>query len=193
MTLARAALPRSPAAPAILLFLLASCGRSPVPATPSVPLAVQVMADTAHRTAAATEVPPPAVSVWLERVDRVRAAAVDPPLPDAAPDTTIPDSPPAPAIDPGLTPPVLAGPAPVLAPRDAQGAPLRGRVELDLQVSESGEVTRTRWAGGSADRLLVNAATACALGMRFHPALHGDQPVAVWCRQRFDFGAAGGR
>jgi len=25
--------------------------------------------------------------------------------------------------------------------------------------------------------------------MRFYPALRGGRPVAVWCRQRFEFGA----
>ena len=65
----------------------------------------------------------------------------------------------------------------------------RAEVELDVRVDESGEVTDALWAEGSADPALVAAATACALGMRFYPALQSGRPIAVWCRQRFDFGA----
>ncbi len=43
------------------------------------------------------------------------------------------------------------------------------------------------WSGGSADSALVRSATDAALALRFHPALQAGRPVAVWCRQRFDF------
>jgi protein TonB len=157
---------------------------------------VDVLADTAH--AAPREVAPPSrASVWLERVGPVAPAALDLPPPDAPPDSTIPDAPSALAVEAGLLPPLLLGPAPLVVPPGGQG---RGResVELDVCVSESGAVTEARWAGGSADTALVAAATDCARRMRFLPARRGDQPVVVWCRQRFDFrrgrnAGAGGR
>jgi outer membrane biosynthesis protein TonB len=58
-----------------------------------------------------------------------------------------------------------------------------------VRVSEAGEVTEARWAGGSRDSALTAAATACARSMVFRPALLGGRPVTVWCRQRFDFPA----
>jgi TonB family protein len=60
-------------------------------------------------------------------------------------------------------------------------------VELDVRIGEDGSVTDALWAGGSADSALTDAATTCALSMRFFPALRAGQPTAVWCRQRFDF------
>jgi TonB family protein len=65
-----------------------------------------------------------------------------------------------------------------------------GMVELDVRVDETGVVTDAHWAGGSADSSLVAAAIACAEAMAFYPAQLAGRPVAVWCRQRFDFGAA---
>jgi outer membrane biosynthesis protein TonB len=64
----------------------------------------------------------------------------------------------------------------------------RGSVELDVRVTEEGDVSDALWAGGSSDSLLVAAAISCALEMRFYPALQAGRPIAVWCRQRFDFG-----
>jgi len=61
-----------------------------------------------------------------------------------------------------------------------------GVVELDVRVDESGGVSDAIWAGGSREPALVAAATACALGMRFHPAEQAGRRVAVWCRQRFE-------
>jgi len=113
-------------------------------------------------------------------------AAIEAPLPAASagipPPETLP--PPALEIDPGLKPPILRAPARLHLP----AAPPRAEpVELDVRVSETGEVTDARWAGGSANPARVAAATACARAMRFYPALKAGRPVAVWCRQRFDF------
>ena len=126
------------------------------------------------------------VRLWVRSVSPRRPAAIEAPLPAAGagilPPETLP--PPALEIDPGLKPPILRTPAQLVLP---PASPAAGPVELDVQVSETGEVTDARWAGGSADPALVAAATACARAMRFYPALRGGRPVAVWCRQRFDF------
>ena len=155
-------------------------------------MAVQVYADTAHGAGPAPVAALP-VSVWLERVGPVRPAPLDLPPPDAPADTVIPESPPAAEIERGLTPPVLIEAVPLATPRGRRGGQVRGSVELDVQVDEAGTVAQTVWAGGSADSALVQAAVACARAMRFHPARRGDLPISVWCRQRFDFGAAGRR
>jgi periplasmic protein TonB len=175
---------------AALALGLAGCGerRSEAPVEAQAPLAIQVYADTAHGPSPGAP-PPPAVSVWLERVGPVRPAALDLPPPDAPPDTVIPESPPSPAIETGLTPPVLIAAVPLVTPRDPRGAHARGSIEIDLEVDDNGRVTQTVWAGGSADTALVRAAIECARSMRFRPARRGGQPIAVWCRQRFDFGA----
>jgi hypothetical protein len=49
-------------------------------------------------------------------------------------------------------------------------------------------VSDALWAEGSQDSTVVEAALACARGMRFYPALRSGRPIAVWCRQRFEFG-----
>jgi TonB family protein len=61
-------------------------------------------------------------------------------------------------------------------------------VDVDVRVAEDGSVSDARWAGGG-DSALAAAAIRCALDMRFFPALQAGRPVAVWCRQRFDFQA----
>ncbi|MGH7730963.1 MAG: energy transducer TonB, partial [Candidatus Eiseniibacteriota bacterium] len=62
-------------------------------------------------------------------------------------------------------------------------------LELDVRVDEQGDVSEVLWAGGTRDPALVRAGIACARAMRFFPAQRAGRPVAVWCRQRFDFGA----
>jgi len=130
------------------------------------------------------------VRVWVRRVTPSRPAAIQAPLPPAPPDTLAPEPlpPPALVVDPDLKPPLLRTRARLVAP---SGARARAAVELDVRVDEAGDVTDALWAAGSSDPGLVAAARACALGMRFYPALRGGRPIAVWCRQRFDFGARG--
>jgi len=126
--------------------------------------------------------PPPAV--WIARVTPSRPPSLDAPLPEPMPDVPQAAPPPALEVDPGLKPPIPRGRAPIGAPPGHGPA----HVELDVQVLEDGRVGEVAWAGGSRDPDLVEAATSCARAMTFYPALRGEQPVAVWCRQRFDFG-----
>ena len=171
---------------AVAAFLLLGCGRSRPQPPSSTALDVQVFSDTARSVPLHVE-PPPTARVWLRGVAIARPAAIEAPLPVAEPGAVPPDTsaPPALPIDPELKPPILRNAARLILP------PARGRgaeaVELDVQVSDVGDVTDARWAGGSADTALVAAATACARAMTFHPALLGGRPVSVWCRQRFEF------
>jgi hypothetical protein len=110
------------------------------------------------------------------------ARLADLPAPDAAPDSV-----PAPEAvpDPALRPPLLKSAPPLAVPARAGAL----EVELEVEVDESGAVREARWAGGSRDPECVRASLECAHAMRFYPALRSGRPVAVWCRQRFEFGA----
>ena len=157
------------------------------PAT-TMSLAVRVVADSG-RTETLRVTPPPEVAVWVARVTPSRPAAVDMPSPSAAPDTLFAtDLPPAPALEvsPDLKPPILRTPAALHVP--AARARHAAVVELDVRVDEEGNVSDALWAGGSSDSALVSSATESALAMRFFPALQAGRAIAVWCRQRFDFG-----
>jgi TonB family protein len=177
---------------AVVAFLLAAgCARAPAPAESrragAAPLAVQVYADTGRGGRLVVRLP--AARVWLAQVAPAHASLPTPDLPEVQPESLPPlaEAPPALEVDPGLKPPVLRAPARLVLPRgDA-----RGSVELDVRVDESGTVSAAPWAGGSTDTALVAAARRCALEMRFYPALQAGRPVAVWCRQRFDFAGAG--
>lgn len=170
-------------------LLLAGCGRDHDAAQPPRRLAVSVFADTG-RTERLHVAPLLArereASVWLTRVTPTRPPAIEAPLPEAAPAPVENNEPlPSPAlqVDPDLKPPILRAPGKLTIPPHAR----RGYVELDVRIGEDGSVTDALWAGGSADSALTEAATTCALAMRFYPALRAGQPTAVWCRQRFDF------
>jgi TonB family protein len=88
-------------------------------------------------------------------------------------------------------PPMLRAAARLVLPARARSSRFEA-VELDVRVNEAGEVTDVLEAGAGADPALVEAARACARRMRFYPARRAGEPVAVWCRQRFDFGVDGG-
>lgn len=146
-----------------------------------------MLADTANRHRLVVAPPAWSARVWLTRVARAPSAAAEAPLPDAAPDSALPEADAAP-LEAGeaLTPPVLIGRGTLVPP--AQAAALRGptTVELEVRVGESGRVLEAAWTSGNSDTAWVAAAIRCAVGMRFVPArLHG-RPVAVWCRERFD-------
>ena len=182
-----------PALIAATAVIAAGCGRAErgpeVRAPAPLALSVRALADTG--TLQRLEVRPPReVRAWIARVAPAPAGALPIPLPEPRPDTLIPVEPervaPPLAVDPGLMPPVLITPATLILP--ASGG--SGSVELDVRVSETGEVSEVRPAGGESDSALVAAARDCARRMRFYPALRGGEPVAVWCRQRFDFGPA---
>lgn len=161
------------------------CGEPRPPARPADALPVDVYADTGR--GGRLHVGTPAEPVGPATV---RIARVTPALPETA------EPPPAAPESAGVSP--LASPVavddrlkpPLLRARAALAVPVgaRGRVELDVRVDENGRVTDARWAGGSSDSALVRSAVACALAMRFYPALRAGNPVAVWCREHFDFG-----
>jgi len=192
------ALPRvRPLAAVAALIALAGCARREAPPHAAVPLAVRIAADTARSERLSVARPP--ARVWLERVGRDRRAprasdanAATPapargpaPEPVAASDTLSADfTPPALEISDDLKPPLLRDAPALQAPRGAR----RQFVEIDVRVDEAGDVSDALWAEGSQDSTLVEAALACARGMRFYPALRAGRPIAVWCRQRFEFG-----
>jgi TonB-like protein len=179
---------------AILLALALGCGRRrQAELEPPRRLAVNVFADTgrAERLHVALPASPNSrepARVWLTRVTPSRPPALDLPLPAAAP-SPVEDSEPTPpplAVDPDLKPPILKAPGRLRLPPHAR----RSYVELDVRIGEDGSVTDALWAGGSPDSALTEAASECALAMRFYPALRAGKPTAVWCRQRFDFANA---
>jgi len=195
------ALPQRVAAVFLALGLgCGGCGRAPGegrsrpphPGAQPLALSVQATSDTGPMQRLEIRPPPPARD-WMTRVTPSRPVALHPPLPEAAPDTLIPASPTPPVleVDPGLEPPILRGPAPLAVPPAGHRVRRFEFVDLDVRVSETGEVTDVLPAGGNADPDLVAAAGSCARRMHFYPALRGGQPVAVWCRQRFDFGPGG--
>ena len=175
-----------------LLFLaVTACGREPEPRSVN-DAPVDVFADTARFQPLVISPPDTAAwaaartrgAVWMAQVTP-RREVTPPPLPGAEPaavDTSLPD-PPALAVDPELKPPILRSAGTLRVPARLRAA----WVELDVRVDEGGSTTDALWAGGSSDSALVAAAVDCALEMRFFPALREGRPVAVWCRQRFDF------
>jgi hypothetical protein len=165
---------------------LAACERRAVPTrrTPPVALAIRLGADSSRTER--LEVTPPRARVWMSRVSSVRPLSLELPSPDAAPAAPEPEPPaPPPSFDLSaeLKPPLLRSAEPLRVPRGSR----RASVELDVRVDEDGAVSDALRAGGVTDSTLVAAAVNCALAMRFYPALQSGRPVAVWCRQRFDF------
>jgi hypothetical protein len=144
---------------------------------------VDVRSDTVGMRLAIT---PPRGAVWMGRVTPVRPTEPAYPLPTPPSETLAVEFPPPPAleVDDELKPPLPRTRATLEVPRGAG----RGWVELDVRVDEAGEVSDALWAAGSTDSAHVRAAIACALAMRFYPAQLAGRAIAVWCRQRFDFG-----
>lgn len=178
----------------VLALGIASAGCEQKRSAGTLPLPVEIRADTARSERLRVE-PPVRARIWVAQVGSVRISpardlALEPELPAGNPDTTVfPDtSPPLLEIDTDLMPPILKSRALLRVPR---GWPTQRRpesVELDVRVDKGGTVTIAQWAAGSRDSVLVRAAIDCALHMSFYPALRSGNPVAVWCRQRFDFG-----
>jgi TonB family protein len=176
---------------AVLAGTAAGCGRerATAPARRSIP--VDVFADTGRAGRLAVKPPATSASVWMDRVSQTRVApagALSTPEPEAPPETLRSDVAPARglAVDEDLKPPIPRERGALVVPPHAPS----GSVELDVRVDEAGRVSDAIWAAGSEDSTLVRAATDCALAMRFFPALQAGRPVAVWCRQRFEFGRA---
>lgn len=188
--------------PALLLLLASGCERkAKAPAhVPAVRLPIEVLADTGSRQSLPVA-PPEAARAWLQRVQKDRPPRVPPaevastpslavPPPEARPEAPPVTSEPLDVlvVDEDLHPPIPIGTAPLHVP------PGHGRsvgVDLDVRVDEDGMVSDAVWAGGSEDSAAVAAVTACALAMRFHAAVQRGRPVAVWCRQHFEFGRGG--
>jgi len=171
-----------------LTLLLASCSRQRQAVDATLPLPVEIRADTGQAQVLDVHAPPQA-HVWVARVAPVRASPLELEVPDAPPDSVIsPAPPPMLEIDDNLKPPILKSRAILKVPPSYGRQRSVQSVELDVRVDEFGEVTDALWAGGSNDSALVQNATECALRMRFYPALQSGQPVPVWCRHRFDFG-----
>jgi len=180
-----------------LIAAAAGCGRGrPADERPeSVRLPVDVFADTARDVRFSDSVltrtpePPdttaaPRASVWLARVSPTAPGPIDPSVASAEPQAGGWPEPPTLDVDEGLKPPIPRGSSRLIVPRGADP----GWVELDVRIDENGAVSDVEWAGGAIDSARVEAATACAFAMRYFPALQDGRAVAVWCRQRFDFG-----
>ena len=171
---------------AALILALPACGRESPRSGEPARRAVDVLADSGRSQRLPVRPPagPPRAAVWLARVAPARSRPIDAPLPNPSPESVsdLPD-PPRLVVDEALKPPLLKREVPLRVPAGAR----RGSVELDVRISEEGDVSDALWAGGSEDSALVAAAVECALRMRFFPALQAGRPVAVWCRQRFDF------
>jgi len=184
--------------PVVLIVAIAGCGRGNRSDQRRLP--VDVFSDTAHvmrfRSAdsilgtaprATRSDTIPRATVWLARVRPAPASGIEPTLDPSEPVESQGGSWPAPPpleVDEGLKPPIPRGPARMMVPRDAA----TGWVELDVRVDETGAVSDVEWAGGATDSARIEAATTYAFAMRWFPALQGGRPIAVWCRQRIDFG-----
>lgn len=173
-----------------------SCQRRPAPHPRAEPRAipVSVLADSSGASRLRVTRPgagakPPEARAWLARVRVAGGATPEPPLPEARP--SMPPATPGPpplVVDEGLKPPIPKKVVPLVVPPSGV-RPGPASVELDVLVDTAGSVSEVTFAGGSDDSALVAAAVACARQMTFYPALQAGRPVAVWCRQRFDFGA----
>ncbi|MCC6349694.1 MAG: energy transducer TonB [Candidatus Eisenbacteria bacterium] len=149
-------------------------------------LAVSVLGDTSEagtlrpaRFGAA-----PGARLTLVRIATARAdigAALPVPEPSAPPAHD--ESPTEASGDDILRPPLPRGTATLRVRADRPAW-----VEFDVRVDEAGEVTDVIAVAGDADPAVVRAATDAALALRWHPATRRGQPVAVWCRQRFEAG-----
>ena len=175
----------------VLCLFTTACSRDRHVAEATLPLHVEVRADTS-RTQVLDVSAPPEARVWIASVAPVRASPLEPNLPDAPVDSLAPGAPTPPMldIDDDLKAPILRRRSVLMVPPQYGRRRAVESVELDVRVDESGEVSDALWVGGSKAPSLVQAATECALGMKFYPALQSGQPVPVWCRQRFDFGGA---
>jgi hypothetical protein len=185
--------------PVVLIVAIAGCGRGNR-SDQRVRLPVDVFSDTARvmRFGTADSIlgtapratrsdAIPRATVWLARVRPAPASGIEPTLAPSEPAEPQGGSWPAPPpleVDEGLKPPIPRGSARLGVPRDSGP----GWVELDVRVDENGAVSDVAWAGGASDSAHIEAATAYAFAMRWFPALQGGRPVAVWCRQRIDFG-----
>ena len=169
----------------LLGSLLSACSRqAPAPAERTPASAGSIAADRPERIVLPLA-PAGAGQMSMERVGVERVApaagALDPEPP--VPEPGEPPLPEASSVNPdtfSLKPPIARG-LPSL-PSGGRG----GRVTLDVRVDEAGEVSDVELVETDADSATVAAATRAAFDLRYHPALRGNERVAVWCRQVFD-------
>jgi hypothetical protein len=170
---------------ALGLVLPAACGCGRAPANRDAPQThVTLGADTARSGR---------LAIGRPRAPRDPLSAVAPapppeealPPPEAGPDSVPPGAPSAAAADPMFRPPILRGAPVLIQPRGSAHV----SIDLDLRVDADGHVREVREVEGASDTAALSAARACALGMRFYPALRAGQPVTAWSRRRFEFGA----
>lgn len=176
--------------PLLLLLAVGACSRAPrgqARAGAAVDTAVAAIA----RDRPEGKLAPLAGAFTLERVAVERAhlgpvppapVEVTPAEPSLAPPPAEPDEPPAPEPGAGTTERELQPPIPRGLPASA-AAGRGGRVTLDVRVDEQGDVSDALWVESDADSLVVRAAIDLATSVRYHPALLGGRPVAVWTRQ----------
>lgn len=177
------------------LVLAAGCAPAePVAQRAAIDLPLAVLADTGAMLSMPAAPWPASPSVAQARATLTHVAptraAIDLELPSA--DPARPEAANLPeerggglALDDDLQPPIPRGVTPLRLP-----AARRGWVELDVRVDERGEVSDAElFAASSDDSAAAATAIQAALTMRFHPALKRGEPVAVWARQRFEFGA----
>ena len=134
----------------------------------------------------------------LDRATPLPPVSVAPAEPSPEPDPAPPGTPPEPAESPaaGVARSTGAGER-VLQPPIPRGAPALvaaargGRVTLDVRIDEQGDVSDALLVESDADSVVVNAAIEAAFGLRYHPALLGGTPTAVWTRQVIDVRRAG--
>src|SRR5215471_9489591 len=184
---------RSASVMLLLGFALGGCARADHEHAGSMP-------DSAAASAIALDRPerplvPLAGTFRLERVAIERShlheasppqVEVTPASPQLEPPNPEPAEPPSP--EPGAT---MAADERELKPPIPRGVPPKiaagrgGHVTLDVRVDESGEVSDALLVEADADSLGVHAAIEAAEAVRYHPALLGGRPTAVWTRQVF--------
>jgi hypothetical protein len=163
------------------------------PQQPLVPLAGAFRLDrfSVERTALDRATPVPASP-------RTPPVNVAPAEPSPEPDPASPGTPPEPGEPSARAPRESTSPDErVLLPPIPRGAPAivaagrGGRVTLDVRIDEQGDVSDALLVTSDADSLVVQAAIEAAFGLRYHPALLGGTPTAVWTRQVIDVRRAG--
>jgi len=145
------------------------------PERPLVPLAGTFRLERVaiERSRLAHEASPPQVEVTPAepQPEPPGAEPAEPPAPEPSGATPMEERELKPPIPRGVPPKIAAG----------RG----GQVTLDVRVDESGDVSDALLVEADADSLGVHAAIEAAESVRYHPALLGGRPTAVWTRQVF--------
>ena len=152
------------------------------PERPIVPLAggdtLRLERVTLDRANLDLSTPPPQVEVTPAE------PLPEPPLPEPGEPPAPEPAAPGPANSRSLLPPLPRGvPATEIAGRAADARRGPAHVTLDVRVDERGDVSDALLVESNADSLTVRAAIDAAEAVRYHPALLGGTPIAVWTRQ----------